>query len=79
MNERITLRIEVQVKKKTAVALKRLYESQASMTVLSKYDTQVRDVASAMMDDVLIDIRIAAKESIKQAIILWDDSKVKKK
>ena len=74
MEEKITLKIEVQIKKKSATALKRLYESQASMTVLCKYHTQITDVASAMIDDVLIDIRIPTKENIKQAIIAWEDS-----
>ena len=71
--DRVTLTIEVRVKRDKATALKRLYEAQESMSPASKYHTRVRNIADSMVDDVLVDIKVPTKKNIKQAIIAWEE------
>lgn len=73
LDDKVTLTIDIHVNKATATALKRLYEAQAAIPAISKHQKPIGDITEAMVDGVLIDIRISAKESIKQAIIAWEE------
>ncbi len=73
MSDKVTLTIDIQVDKGYATALKRLYEAQAVIPAISKHQKPIGDITQLMVDGILIDIRIPAKEAIKEAIIEWDE------
>lgn len=71
--ERIGLTIDIDIRTKTFKTLKRIYEAQEEISVISKYHSQLNDVGNAIMDDVLADIRDAVKKTIKDTIIKEDE------
>ena len=71
MSERTQINIDLQIKTKTLRILKKLYATQEEMGTISKHRNALDGVANALVDDILVDVRLSAKDAIKKAIIAY--------
>ena len=69
MNERTRITIDLNIKTKTMKVLKKLYDTQKEIGSIGKDYNTLDDVAKALVDDILVDVRLNAKDAIKKAII----------
>ena len=74
MGERTRINIDLQIKTKTLRILKKLYDTQTEIGPIGKHYKILSDVSKALVDDVLIDVRLSAKDAIKTAIIEYQEN-----